>query len=280
MIIASLAVSITVSGCGGGNNGEPENGGEVKLLINHLPFSGEYSVATAGVYLQKPVQAAGWGKENVQAECYMTPDNTTGTLYHVADEYSGGEGYIYVNLMPGVLKNGYYYQNFISKNKVELKQGNNTFNFNTDFEILHQFAGNQGILRIEDVPAEYTESIAYLRVIENLGETGADGLPVDADAASLKPIALHGDPHHYDPYGDYGGDFLSIPLTAVENQHHGHGVADVWTYDITNRRFDQSGAFLVYMNGFDPEGYHTYVAQANFTNGKATIQWANVKKVD
>jgi hypothetical protein len=262
-IAICLAATTMFSACGDDGN-DPEDGGAVQIEIKNLFVHNASDGCMIEFIYTKPAQWA--GVLSGMSDGYLTAESPKTNLTNSV-ETTGREGYICLTLISGILKNGYYYQHFISKNKATLKDGLNTFDFGTDFEILHEYGGT-GILRIEGVPAEYTTSVNVQHIYEHLGTTG------EYDGYSKKPLGEMGDPQNF-PYGYYG-DYLSIPLQGFKNQVLDYYVG-VWSYDLTGRRFDQSGTFLIEMTGFNDGPTILYYAEANFTNGRATVQWGDFK---
>ena len=276
----AILVAVTVfSACGKDDNPNDLTGGEVQIEIKKLPISGELGICMLSVYDVKPVQYYGFQESDhtlatgtiSAADGLVSPPLISTTSIHGGEYfYSGGEGYIYLYIITGVMKNGHLYQHFIYPDKLPLVGGINRLDF-ADFEILHEYGGSKGILRIEGVPAEYTKSFSVeiyeYYPIEDIDELGG---------APLKPFGEMGDPQYF-PYSYYT-DCLSIPLSGYTNQEWDNE-AGRWYYEPTNRRFDLSGQYLVKIRGFDPDNSLYYV-EANFTNGRTTIQWGSVRRME
>ena len=274
-IAICLATTMSFASCDGGSDNGTETGGEVKVQINNLPLSIQagdgclvYTVA------QKPVQWRGFDI-GAGAHGMITAEYPVTSLV-TADysNYNGGEAYLYLQFYMGVTSHGIHYQHYISKNKLKLKEGVNTFDFANDFEILHEYGGNQGILRIEGVPQAYWDGIFLFEMFDYSG-TVED----IEDYSALKPIGTLGDPVYEQGMNHYGADYLSLPLIGYKNQKW-DDVADRWYYELTGSRFNQSGTYLIWMAGFSPDTrfhYSYYAEGVKFTNGRATIQWGNIR---
>jgi hypothetical protein len=273
-IVACLAVTTMFAACDKGNNDPDNGGGEVKVQINNLPPSIQagdgclvYTVA------QKPVQWRGF-EVGAAGHGMITAEYPVTSLV-MADysNYNGDDAYLYLQFYTGVLAPGIYYQHYISKNKVMLiGNATNIFDFNTDFEILHEFGGNQGILRIEGVPQEYRYGIDVFEIFDYSG-TVED----IEDYSALKPVGFKGDPEV--SIDIVWHDYLAIPLLGIKNQHW-DDVADIWQYEFTGNRFNLSGTYLIQMSGFSPESnlqYMYYAESVKFTNGRATIKWGDIR---
>jgi hypothetical protein len=275
-VATCLAATTIFSGCDPQDNPH-DNGSEVQVEIRNFPFSTPFGYDDGGniyVYPQKPVQWNGWIPTDGQATGMISKEYPIATLrLPNFENYGGGDGYLHLVLYIGVSSHGMVYQQFISKEKVGLLAGAiNIFDFNTDFEILHEFGGSQGILRIEGVPQEYRYGIDVFEIFDYSG-TVED----IEDYSALKPVGFKGEP---DVSIDIiWQDYLAIPLLGIKNQHW-DDVADIWQYEFTGNRFNLSGTYLIQMSGFSPDHglKEMYYAEGvKFTNGRATIKWGDIK---
>jgi hypothetical protein len=248
--------------------------GTVKVTITNLP-AGAGSSGMDGqilLYPTKPPQV-----EDI-------PDGiTTGVLMsgsadlipvnpqYGSSPYAGGKGYLRiatVNALP-LAGTNLKYREYISKKEVTLKAGNNTFDFAVDFEVLHQYGGEEGILTITDVPKEIVDANRVFKFIvtEYQGPTDEGDISFEM-AMNAKPLAMAVLPTT---------DYLSIPLNRLENQvwHEQNPITHdgVWAYDLTENRFIRGGMYFIYTEGF-PTRYEYEVV---FTFGNATISWNDLK---
>ena len=90
-----------------------------------------------------------------------------------------------------------------------------------------------------------------------------------------------GDPEQ--PFASHTADCLALPLEGYTNQEYNHTV-DMWDYETTRRRFNLTGTYFIRFGGFQAgrplnEEWNYYADQVTFTNGNATIRWADIKKI-
>lgn len=275
--MAVLATALTIGFASCDDGGEPEEVTDnVTVKITSLPNETNGMGGSVIVYTAKPVQYEGIG-DGVALGTLMNGiaspligDPRNGEYF-----YPGGEGYILLTTIPKL--DGDMYFHFISKNKVTLKKGDNTFDFTKDFEILHDYGGN-GILRIEGVPGIHEGSIDF-EILDYPYKIGDNG--VYDDALRAKPLGKGYDPEQST---SHESDYLALPVGGYTNQRY-DGLLSSWHYEATERRFNQTGTFFVhFLVAFQAgrpvgETWDYYADQVQFTNGNATIQWANIKKV-
>jgi hypothetical protein len=251
----------------------------VSVTIANLPNETNGMGGQVIVYTTKPVQYAG------------IPDGiATGTLMNGTTSYvllgdprtenyiyQGGEAYLMLSTIPRAGVDQYFH--FITKNKVTLHKGDNAFDFRTDFEILHDYGGSNGILRIEGVPDVYEGSISIM-IYDYPYIIGEEG--TYTEAIKTKPLGCDGIADT-EGLSYHAADYLALPLAGFTNQKYNTTIDD-WTYEPTGKRFNLSGLYFIDIAGFRNDCpinqlWYYYADQVQFTNGKATIQWSDLKKV-
>jgi hypothetical protein len=277
MAVLATALTIGFASCDGGDNPE-EVTDNVTVKITGLPNETNGMGGSVTVYTAKPVQFEGIG-DGVASGTLMNGvasplagDPRSGEYF-----YQGGEGYILLTTIPRLGVDKYFH--FISKNKATLKKGDNVFDFTKDFEILHDYGGN-GILRIEGVPDIYEGSIS-IEITEYPYKIGDDG--VYDDALRAKPLGYDGIPYNGAPgyVLHHTADYLALPLGGFTNQRF-NTTFDRWDYEFTDKRFDLTRICFVSIRGFGTppvgEEWYYYADLVHFTDGNATVQWADIKK--
>jgi hypothetical protein len=279
LIIAAMLIGFTGCGSDENDNDNIVGGGDiVTIKITNLPNETNGMGGEVLVYTQKPIQFVGIG-DGIAGATLM---NGAGMLISASvtgsNFYQGGEGYILLQTIPRLGIDKYFH--FISKNKVTLKKGENVFDFANDFEILHDYGGS-GILRIEDVPDIYEGSIGF-NILDYSEAVGNGGLGKYEEALKAKPLGRDGD-HEQSAF--HTADYLALPMSGYTNQEYDL-ILSQWKFDLTYRRFDMTGTFFVsFPSSAFQEGkplneiWDYYADQVTFTNGNATIKWADIKKV-
>ena len=261
-----------------GDGGEPEEVTDnVTVTITSLPNETNGMGGSVIVYTAKPVQYEGIGDGVAIATLMNGSGMLAGDPRNGEYFYPGGEGYLLLQTIPRVGVSIDKYFHFVSKNRVTLKKGDNVFDFTKDFEILHDYGGN-GILRIEGVPDIHQGSIG-IHIYDYPYDTDEEG--VLEDALRSKPLGNGGDPER----ASHTADYLALPLGGFTNQSYNSNV-DTWHYELTNARFNLTGTYFIWFGseGFQEgrpadENWSYYADHVTFTNGNATIQWTDIKKM-
>ena len=269
-IVAVATISFASCSSDGDEN-TPALSDTVKVKINNLPAAAGSS-GMEGQLLVYPIKPAQFEdlEDGITTGVLM---NGSADLIPVhpqygSSPYKGGEGYLRiktVNTLP-LANTNMRYMNYISKNKVTLKPGDNTFNFSTDFEVLHQYGGEEGILTITDVPKEIVDQDWVFKFIVNdyPGSTDEGDATFEL-AMKAKPLAMAVLPTT---------DYLAIPLDNLMNQEWIPVTIDgYWYHELAEERFKRGGMYFIYTEGIPT----WYASQVVFTYGSATISWSDLK---